>query len=63
MSRFLTTWRAAFGLLTLVLQVAMSPPVDGAEADGIVFHDDYNKAIREAKLAKKPIFLEFRCAP
>jgi hypothetical protein len=28
----------------------------------IFFHDDYNAALRDAKLTKKPIFLEFRCA-
>jgi hypothetical protein len=33
------------------------------EPQNIFFHDDYNAALREAKLTKKPIFLEFRCAP
>ena len=33
------------------------------EPDSIFFHEYYNDALREAKLTKKPIFLEFRCAP
>ena len=31
--------------------------------DDIFFHDDYDKALREARRTKKPIFLEFRCEP
>jgi hypothetical protein len=63
MSRFQQTLLVAVGLLAVLYQVAMSTPVQGEEADGIVFHEDYNQALREAKRTKQPIFLEFRCAP
>ncbi len=54
---------ASLWLLAAGLHVSVTTPADAQDPDGIVFHDDYNKAIREAKLTKKPIFLEFRCAP
>jgi hypothetical protein len=34
-----------------------------ASADELFWHNNYADAIEEAKLTKKPIFLEFRCAP
>lgn len=33
------------------------------QGDNIYFYDDFNKAIEEAQLTGKPIFLEFRCEP
>ena len=35
----------------------------GEEPGEIMFHESYNDALREAKQTRKPIFLEFRCAP
>jgi hypothetical protein len=49
------TWVAA--------EVFFAVAAKADDADSIFFHDDINKAIREAKLTKQPIFLEFRCAP
>lgn len=56
-------WRLCLWIVTALapfITVAMAAADD---RDRIFFHDDYNKAIQEAKLTKKPIFLEFRCAP
>lgn len=46
-----------------LVMVARAEEPRAEEPDEIYFHDDYNKALREAKLTQKPIFLEFRCAP
>lgn len=35
----------------------------GAHDRNIYFHEEYQKALQEARLTQKPIFLEFRCAP
>jgi len=34
-----------------------------AAADELFWHTNYADAIEEAQRTKKPIFLEFRCAP
>ena len=34
-----------------------------AASDRLVWHDDYQAAIKESKATGKPIFLEFRCGP
>jgi hypothetical protein len=49
--------------LMAVAQIAFAASIHAEEPAEIYFHDDYNKAIRQAKLTRKPIFLEFRCAP
>lgn len=56
-------WLASLWLLAAGLHASVATPANAKDPDEIVFHDDYNKAIREAKLTKKPLFLEFRCAP
>jgi hypothetical protein len=56
-------WLLVLGLFSLGIQIFDPDRVRGQEPDSILFHDDYKRAIREAKLAGKPIFLEFRCAP
>lgn len=63
MSRFRRIWPASLWLLAAGLHCSLATDANAADPDSIVFHDDYNEAIREAKLTKKPIFLEFRCAP
>lgn len=56
-------WRAGCWLLATGLYALVPTPADSQQPEEIVFFDDYNKALREAKLTQKPIFLEFRCAP
>jgi hypothetical protein len=63
MWRIQRIWLTSFWLLASGLQISVTTSANAQDPDGIVFHDDYNKALREAKLTKRPIFLEFRCAP
>ncbi len=56
-------WLASFWALTVVVHFVVVMVTKAEEPEDIVFYDDYNKAIQEAKLTQKPIFLEFRCAP
>lgn len=61
-------WQSFVWILAAFTQPGLPIAIDAVdaqepEAEEIFFHDDYNKAIHEAKLTKKPIFLEFRCAP
>jgi hypothetical protein len=55
---FVRYWALAAGAAFLATAVGKAE-----EPKDIFFYDDYNKAIHEAKLTQKPIFLEFRCAP
>lgn len=45
---------------SVLLQVGRTAAQD---PDSIFFFDDYQKALQEAKLTNKPLFLEFRCEP
>jgi hypothetical protein len=63
MTRSVPIWLASLWLLPVGADLLLAKPADAQSPDHIVFHDDYNKALREAKLTKKPLFLEFRCAP
>lgn len=58
-------WATKFSLVALSVCAACfaSIFVCADEPDSIHFHTNYNEALAEAKLTKKPIFLEFRCAP
>jgi hypothetical protein len=56
-------WLLGLGLLSLAIQIFDPGLARSQDTTNILFHDDYNRAIREAKLTGKPIFLEFRCAP
>ena len=42
---------------------AVALVAEAEEPDNIYFHESYNAALREAEQTKKPLFLEFRCAP
>jgi len=42
----------------LLLPVALA-----ADEDGLLWLDNYNTAIQEARRTNRPIFLEFRCEP
>ncbi len=55
-SLFLMTWAA-------IMTVSFPPHCLAQDSDSIMFHENYNDALREAKQTRKPIFLEFRCAP
>ena len=50
-------------MLMTFATIAFGVPAGAQEQKEIYFHEDYNAALREAKLTQKPIFLEFRCAP
>jgi len=52
-----------FWALAVVAQVVVAMVARAEEPQDIVFHDSYKKALHEARLTQKPIFLEFRCAP
>jgi hypothetical protein len=54
---------ARFWALTAVVQIVVVMGARAEEPKDIFFHDGYKKALREAKLTQRPIFLEFRCAP
>ena len=56
-------WMIGVCSLAIIAGIGSVTRAPAQDPDDIVFHDDYNKAIREAKLTKKPIFLEFRCEP
>ncbi len=66
MSRMAMRQQACLASLWAVIvgvTLATPQPAEAQGPDSIFFHDDYDKAIQEAKLTKKPVFLEFRCAP
>ena len=63
MSRILRNWLERWLVVMLLAHAVVVATVEAEQPDSIYFHDDYNKAIQEAKLTKKPLFLEFRCAP
>ena len=50
------------GPLAMIMTLVHSA-LPAEEPETIFFHENYNEALCEAKLTKKPIFLEFRCAP
>ena len=56
-------WLASLWILMVAMPIGFASVTQAEDADDIFFHDDYNKALREAKLTQKPIFLEFRCEP
>lgn len=57
-------WRlSCVCLLVAGVHLTVAMPANAQDSDYIFFHEDYNKAVQEAKLTKKPLFLEFRCAP
>jgi hypothetical protein len=56
--RLASVWAVA-----AVAQISLAWAAVAQESENIFFHENYNLAIREAKLTQKPIFLEFRCAP
>lgn len=56
-------WLIGCGALVFVVQSFLMTIAVAEEPDSIYFHDDYNKALQEAKLTGKPLFIEFRCAP
>jgi hypothetical protein len=53
---FFMTWSA-------IMAIAFPWHCKAQDSDSITFHENYNEALREAKQTRKPIFLEFRCAP
>lgn len=55
--------RKSFWFFTVFTQFVLACVASADEPENIFFHESYNDAIREAQLTKKPIFLEFRCAP
>ena len=57
------TWSAMIWVLPAVAQIVVAMVAGAEEPKEILFHDSYNKAIQEARLTQRPIFLEFRCAP
>jgi len=63
MSRFLgALLLIASGSVPLAAQEDFDPVLAGDE-NTLSWHSNLNDAIEEAKLTRKPIFLEFRCAP
>ena len=50
-----------FGAVFLFALVAVAQPKPGD--DEIVWLDNYQAALKEAKATGKPIFLEYRCEP
>lgn len=63
MSKSQNMWLPTWLACVVVVPFAFAIVAKGEEPEGIFFHESYNDAISEAKLTKKPIFLEFRCAP
>lgn len=47
--------------MRLIALAALFAPVVFAEGQYLDWQTDYREAVTEAKAAKKPIFLEFRC--
>jgi hypothetical protein len=39
------------------------PAAKASDDDGLLWLDNYNTAIQEARRTNRPIFLEFRCEP
>jgi hypothetical protein len=52
----------AFFLVGVFLLGAL-PVFSQADDDSLTWLDNYQEAIREAKITGKPIFLEYRCEP
>lgn len=46
-----------------VVRAGNKPPQAVADNDRLIWLDNYDAALQEAKKTGKPIFLEFRCAP
>lgn len=57
--RSIVTMRFAVILLLSFAALAQTKPAD----DEIVWLDNYQAALQEAKKTGKPIFLEYRCEP
>ena len=57
------TWFAGPCALMAMTQIFATIIAGAEEPQEIRFHDSYHKAIQEARLTQRPIFLEFRCAP
>ena len=52
-----------FMTCSAIMAIAFPWHCQAQDSDSITFHENYNDALREAKQTRKPIFLEFRCAP
>jgi len=63
MLRSQRNWLSKYWVFTAVAPIFVAMIGKAEEPESIFFHDDYNQAIEEARLTKKPLFLEFRCAP
>jgi len=62
-ARVLTSFSlAALAAVSATAQDDPDAAIAGDE-DTLSWHGNLNDAIAEAKLTKRPIFLEFRCAP
>lgn len=46
-----------------LLALTALPAVAQSDDDSLMWLDDYQEALREAKNTGKPIFLEYRCEP
>ena len=57
------TWLGSFCALIVIAPIAATTIAVAEQPKDILFHDNYHKAIEEARLTQRPIFLEFRCAP
>ena len=57
------TWIKSVAAFAVLFHLFFAGFGQAQEPEGIYFFDDYNKALQESKRTKKPIFLEFRCAP